>query len=209
MLPADALRALRRRRLLFALVDTLYAVVMAPIRVALVPYLLVSLAFELERLHYLPLRKLTKGKGCVIERQTWLTNGQNIRLGSHVKISVFSTVMAGTTASVHIGDNTMIGPGVLICAVNHGHNSIQVPMRVQRWEESEESSIVVGDNVWVGANAVILPGSAIGDGSIIGAAAVVRGVVPPNSVYTNTSLPRVTPRIDADTGWSNGFPNQG
>jgi acetyltransferase-like isoleucine patch superfamily enzyme len=208
MLTPDALRALRRRRLLFALIKALYAVVTLPIRAVLVPYVLVSLAFELERLHYFPLRKVSKGKGCVIDRQTWLTNGHNIRLGSHVKISAFSTVMAGMTARVDIGNNTIVGPGVLICALNHGHESIQIPTRLQRWEESAETSVVVGNNVWIGANAVILPGSAIGDGSIIGAGALVRGVIPRNSVYTNTSRPRVTPRAGVDARWPNGLAGQ-
>jgi acetyltransferase-like isoleucine patch superfamily enzyme len=208
MLSPSAVGALRRRRFLFTLIKALYGIVIAPVRVALVPYVLVSQALELERLHYLPLRGVKRGSGCVVDRQTWLVNGRNIELGSHVKISAFSTVMAGTESTIRIGDNTMIGPGVLICAVNHGHESIHIPMRLQRWEESAESSVVVGDNVWVGANAVILPGAIIGDGSIIGAGALVRGVVPANSVYTSTSLPRLTPRAGVASRWPNGFVNQ-
>jgi len=142
---------------------------------------LISLARELERLHFGPLRRVMRGRHCVVDRQSWLINGQNIVLGDNVKISAFSAVMAGNTATIEIGDNTIIGPGVVIVAFNHGTRDADIPIRFQQWEESKEHSVYIGPNVWIGAGVMVLPGTSIQEGAIIGAGTLVRGHVPPGT----------------------------
>ena len=79
-----------------------------------------------------------------------------------------------------IGDYTILGPGVFVVAANHGiAKDGGIPIRYQAWNEKP---VHIGSNVWIGANAVILPGSRIGDGAVIGAGAVVRGEVPPGCI---------------------------
>jgi Acetyltransferase (isoleucine patch superfamily) len=146
---------------------------------------IVNLSVELERLHFRPLRRVQRGSECVIDRQTWLVNGQNIILGDFVKISAFSSVMAGNVSTIKIGTNTIIGPGVTIVSFNHGYDLEDIPIRYQAWKDTSEHSIEIGEDVWVGANVVILPGSLIGSGSVIGAGVIVKGVVPPQTVLVN------------------------
>ena len=115
------------------------------------------------------------GQGCLLDKDTWLVNGQNIELGHHVKVSAFSALIAGFEAKISIGSYALLGPGVFVVAANHGIAMNGVPIRDQPWKEK---AVVVGEDVWIGANAVILPGSSIGAGAVIGAGTVVSGDIP-------------------------------
>lgn len=143
------------------------------------------LAEELERLHFAPVRRMRLGYGCVIDRHTWLINGASIELGDFVKISAFSSVMAGQNAKVSIGACSIVGPGVLIVSFNHGMTDSKVPMRFQKWDDRAENSIVIGKDVWIGGHSIILPGSKIGDGAVIAAGSIVRGRVDASVVFYN------------------------
>lgn len=76
-------------------------------------------------------------------------------------------------APVTIGDNVMFGPGVQIYTAYH-------PLEPQLRRELLEAAkpVNIGHNVWVGGNAIILPGVSIGDNSVIGAGSVVTKDVP-------------------------------
>jgi galactoside O-acetyltransferase len=76
---------------------------------------------------------------------------------------------------IHIGDNVLIGPNVVIRSSNHRYGSNKLTIKQQGHEEGK---IVIEDNVWIGANAVILPNVRIGSGSVIGAGAVVTRDIP-------------------------------
>jgi len=65
-----------------------------------------------------------------------------------------------------IGDNVMFGPGVKIISANH-----DVSNKDRRW--IKKRPIRIGDNCWIGANSVILPGVILGDNTIVGAGTVV------------------------------------
>ena len=95
--------------------------------------------------------------------QGWMTTGSEVSFGSGCHIY---EPRAGLT----IGDHCMIGGGVLICGVNHGYAARGVPMRHQ---EFEAAPITIGNDVWIGMGAIILPGITIGDGAIVAAGAVV------------------------------------
>jgi len=82
-------------------------------------------------------------------------------------------------AGLTIGDHCMIGGGVLICGVHHGSAASDVPMRRQPFEAAP---IVIGNDVWIGMGAIILPGVTIGDGAIVGAGAVVTSDVAAGAV---------------------------
>lgn len=75
----------------------------------------------------------------------------------------------------------MIGGGALICGVNHGHTRRDIPMRQQ---DFEAAPIVIGQDVWIGMGAIILPGVTLGDGAIVGAGAVVTSDVSPGAVVS-------------------------
>jgi acetyltransferase-like isoleucine patch superfamily enzyme len=175
----------RAHRLRLAVVHTVRAsrrLLGLPLAIMRAPYHWLELTAELERLHFSQWRRVRRGRGCVVDRQTWWINGHNVTLGNFVKISAFSSVMAGARASISIGSNTIVGPGCTIVAINHGFATTGVPIRYQAWRDTLETSIVIEDDVWLGANVVVLPGTRIGRGAVIGAGAIVDGDVAPETV---------------------------
>lgn len=80
---------------------------------------------------------------------------------------------------LRIGDNVMMGPEVTILTHTHRIDRTDIPMGQQG---SMVSEVVIGDDVWIGMRAIILPGVRIGSGAVIGAGAVVTKDVPDYAV---------------------------
>lgn len=70
----------------------------------------------------------------------------------------------------------MMGPDVVILSGGHVFDRTDIPMRLQGGKKSRPT--VIGDDVWIGTRAIIMPGVRIGSGVIIGAGAVVTKDVP-------------------------------
>jgi acetyltransferase-like isoleucine patch superfamily enzyme len=81
--------------------------------------------------------------------------------------------------SVRIGSDVMVGPGAQIISYTHKFDRLDVPIWSQGMEGRE---IVIGDDVWIGAGAIVLAGVQVGRGSIVGAGAVVTRSCPPLSI---------------------------
>lgn len=194
LLDSSCLRAFRLRLLAHTSIRAVRSCLRIPLWLVRLPFQVMSLLHEFETLHFSPMRRIRKGAGCVIDRQTWLINGQNIELGNFVKLSAYSSLMAGNTSTISIGSNTIISTGVVVVSFNHGYSLNGIPMRYQPWIDLSENSIVIGNDVWIGANVTILPGSRVGDGAIIGAGATVRGTIPPNTVYLANLGGKIVPR---------------
>ena len=73
----------------------------------------------------------------------------------------------------------MVGPGVKIIGGTHNFDDVNIPMRFQG---GSTQKIIIEENVWIGANAIILGGIKIGAGSIVAAGAMVNKDVPKNTV---------------------------
>lgn len=84
-------------------------------------------------------------------------------------------VIIGCTRSVTIGSNCMIAPRAYILDVDHRYESRLLPISQQGYESSP---VTIGDDVWIGAYAVVLRGVTIGRGAIVAAHAVVNRDVP-------------------------------
>lgn len=80
--------------------------------------------------------------------------------------------------SISLGANTITAAGVNIIDSN-GHQLLS-PNRARILDEPE--AIIIGENVWIGLNAIILKGSQIGDNSVVAAGSVVKGIFPKNSL---------------------------
>lgn len=78
---------------------------------------------------------------------------------------------------IFIGDSVMFAPNVVLSTTGHPINP-----ELRRKVAQFSIPIVIGDNVWVGANAVILPGVHIGDNTVIGAGSIVTKDIPANVV---------------------------
>lgn len=109
---------------------------------------------------------------------------ENVSVGDNVYLGP-NTRIISTNASVTIGSNVMLGPGVTIISGNHrtdivGHPMISITNEEKRPEDDED--IEIKNDVWIGANAVILKGVTIETGAIVAAGAVVTKSVPACSV---------------------------
>lgn len=102
-------------------------------------------------------------------------NGRNIRAGDNFLANYNVTIL--DIARVDIGDNVMIGPGVLIATVNH-----PLSPKGRRAHLGIASPVRIGSDVWIGGNAVILPGVTIGSNVVVAAGAVVTKDVPDNTL---------------------------
>lgn len=122
---------------------------------------------------------LTLGRGTTVSSFTKIKATDGI-VSTGVKCG-FGTgcFVAAGTGGIHIGDNTIVGPNVSIIAVNYNYARLDVPLEEQG---ASSQGIRIGRNVWIGAGAVILDGSDIGDNSIVVATSLVNRKFPPNSI---------------------------
>lgn len=114
------------------------------------------------------------GEGCYIEapyHANW--GGKNVFLGDYVYANFGLTLV--DDASIYVGNNVMFAPNVVIATAGHPLNPT---LREKGYQYNQE--VHIGNNVWIGANATILPGVTIGDNSVIGAGAVVSKDIPAN-----------------------------
>jgi maltose O-acetyltransferase len=118
------------------------------------------------------------GEGCFyLDLIVWL-NGDRIELGDNVAFNYGCYVngFGGLT----IGDAAEFGPYVMIHTANHETGDAHRPATAQGWRD--DGPMVIGRNCWIGMGACILPGVAIGEGCVVGAASVVTGDLPPFTV---------------------------
>jgi len=110
------------------------------------------------------------GEGVIIESGFHCDYGNQITIGDRSFININCTVLDApiSEGAITIGDDCLIGPNVQLLAVSHAVNPSQ---RLNK--ENFAAPIIIGNNVWIGAGAIILAGVSIGDNSVIGAGSVV------------------------------------
>ena len=94
----------------------------------------------------------------------------HIEMGSNVDCNSNVMINADCGGSIKIGSNVLIGPNVVLRASDHVFTKRDTPIRQQGHEIGE---IIIEDDVWIAANAVILPNVTVKKGAIVGAGAVV------------------------------------
>lgn len=113
----------------------------------------------------------------------------SVRLGRNSHLGAFCFVNA-CYGSVEIGTGVAIGPRTSIFSYsNHYARGRKII------EEHVTSDVSVGNNVFIGAHCVVLPGSSIGSNVVVGAGSVVRGNLPSNGIYAGT------PARSIKSGW--------
>lgn len=115
----------------------------------------------------------TTGHGCRFDasnKKTTLIIGKNARFGDYVHINADERVV--------IGDNLLTASKVFISDTSHGwyKGENQTDPRINpSLRQDCYAPVIIGDNVWIGENVVILPGSEIGSGCILGANTLING----------------------------------
>jgi acetyltransferase-like isoleucine patch superfamily enzyme len=109
----------------------------------------------------------------------WLNGAESATL----TIGDYTFIGRGTeievSQSVAIGKHCLIAPNVFITDHNHDTRRHDIPMFER---PCVPAPVLIGDDVWIGANSVILPGVTVGDGSVVGAGSVVTKDVPAYSI---------------------------
>ena len=129
------------------------------------------------------------GGGLLIAPYVRIEWPENLVCGRNVSFNRLCIISAH--GGIEIGDNTLIGPNVIIYSSNH-----RFPKdRLIRDSGYNFKPVKIGSDVWIGAGAIILPGSEIGDGAIVGAGAVVHGKVEPYTVVAGIPAKKIKDRI--------------
>ena len=123
-----------------------------------------------------PYRKFSLGDYSVIESFACINNAVgDVMIGDHTRVGLHNTIIG----PVIIGNHVNLAQGITVTALNHNFEDSN-----KRIDEQGVSTnaVIIEDDIWIGANAVILPGVTIGHHSVVAAGAVVTKDVPPHSL---------------------------
>ena len=109
------------------------------------------------------------GKGVRVKSSAEVS--PHIRIGERSELGTRCMIQSG----VVIGDDVIMGPDVKIFSRNHRFDDPGQPVALQG---KQQGTVVIGNDVWIGANVVILPGVVVGDHAILAAGAIVTRNVP-------------------------------
>ena len=112
--------------------------------------------------------------------------GRNIRLGKEVFINHACSFL--DLGGIEIKDKVMIGPRVTITSENH-------PVQPEIRKTMVPGKVVIEENAWIGAGAILLPGTKIGRNAVVAAGAIVNRDVPPNTVVAGVPA-KIIKRLD-------------
>lgn len=98
-----------------------------------------------------------------------------------------------TGNGIFIGDRVAIAANCTFAPTNHEFRDPDRPIREQGFRPSK-GGIRIGDDVWIGANCVLLDGTVLGNGCVIGAGSVVRGVIEPLTIHAGNPLRKLGKR---------------
>jgi len=139
-----------------------------------------------------------------------IMGGENIRIGDNFRsmgcnylygnegeiiigdnLSLNSNVLIGSSGGkIHIGNNVLVGPNVVFRAADHGLSKATLINK----QPHQGGIIIVEDDVWIGANAVILKNVRLGRGSVVAAGAVVTKDTAPYTIVGGVPAKRISER---------------
>ena len=111
-----------------------------------------------------------------------------MNLGNDFALGEFAAIEVGDSDPIFIGNDVAMARGAYLRSANHGIDDLESVISSQGHTSKRIEyqggvySVVIEDDVWVGANAIILSGAHIGKGSVVSAATVVASEVPPYSI---------------------------
>jgi maltose O-acetyltransferase len=115
------------------------------------------------------------GGGTVVMAPFQCDYGYNIRVGRNGFVNYNCVFL--DCAPVTIGEDVQIAPGVQLYTATH-----PVDAAIRRAGPEYALPITIGDGVWIGGGAILLPGVTVGDNTVVGAGSVVTRDLPPNVV---------------------------
>jgi acetyltransferase-like isoleucine patch superfamily enzyme len=122
--------------------------------------------------------RIVVGEGAVIDAFVKIKpagGGGDVEIGAGAVINSGCVLYSGN--GIRIGANVLIAANCTLAPVDHEFADPDRPIRAQGFRPSR-GGIEIGEDVWIGANAVLLDGARIGAGSVVGAGSLVRGALP-------------------------------
>lgn len=119
------------------------------------------------------------GANVIVEDSNAFVDAENIEIENNVYIGFGGFFVA--TGGIKIGSGTIIAHKVEIMTRNHNYDSCNL-QAVPYDGTYILKSVCIGENVWIGAHVLVLPGVSIGEGAVIAAGSVVTKDVPPYAV---------------------------
>lgn len=148
-------------------------------------YWLGLLPFRVLRNAYLRAALKSLGVGSSIQLKCQFLNPRKISLGSRNVIN-FGCLLDGRKFFIRTGNDVSIGPEASILTLGHDPQSPDFSDR--------GGEVIIGDRVWIGYRAIILPGVTIGEGAVVGAGAVVTKDVAPYSIVAGNPARKIGER---------------
>lgn len=129
--------------------------------------------------HVKPRRRLSLGRDVRLAPNVSLAHGERISLGDQVQVGARCALWAGkTTGRIHVGARTTFGPDCFVTAADYG---LSADLKITD-QDMIERDIIIGEDCWIGARAIITAGVSIGEGAVIGAGSVVTRDIPPGAI---------------------------
>lgn len=124
----------------------------------------------------MPFREFSIGENSTVEDFATLNNGVGaLFIGSNTRIGIGSVLIGPVT----IGNDVRLAQNVVCSGLNHSYQDISTPI----WRQAVTTSpITVGDETWIGSNAVIVAGVSIGKHCVIAAGSVITKSIPDYTV---------------------------
>src|SRR5208337_4764094 len=158
----------RRRRTWLRLVGTVEGAIAWSVELAVDP----ASTFELGAASSI-------GHGTVVAVKPGRGGGGAVLIGSQTYIGEYNNLRS-EGAELRIGSHCLISQFVSLIA--RGHNFLRRDLRIDQQGVPDVAGLTIGDDVWIGAGAILMPGVTVGKGAVIAGGAVVTRDVPPYAV---------------------------
>jgi len=139
---------------------------------------------------YLAMILESLGDRSIIDCCGKITSPKNVVIGDDVSIAHHVFLGASSQGEIRIGHRCAIAAYVKIVTPTHDYRVLPVS------SVGINKSVVIGEDVWIGTAAIVLPGVSVGDGAVIAAGAVVTRDVPPDCVVGGVPA-RIIKRLES------------
>ncbi len=147
-------------------------------------------------------RSVTLGEGAIIDQVEF---GKNCRIGAYSRLfgdpkitignDFYANAFCHFVGNIEFGNDVIVGPKVIMWSRDHGLKKGKL-IRLQPYIKSK---IIIGDDVWIGAGAIILKGVTINRGAVIGAGSVVTKDIPEYAIAVGVPVKIIKYRKDDET----------
>lgn len=127
------------------------------------------------------------GNPSMVGSNVYIAKANKINFGSGCRINENVYL-----EKVSLGNDVLIAPNVSILSRMHEFERTDIPMSLQGYREEKE--VIIGDDVWLGRNVVVLPGVVIGKGAIVAAGAVVTKDIPEYCIFGGVPAIKISSR---------------